>query len=695
MINARTAEPPGLTEILEGARSDLGFAFEIVSRSGLPPARRGELEERIKAIGRRVDDPNLYLAVVGEFSSGKSTFINALLRDPLLVSSNLMTTSEPTEIRHAPELTVSVRFSSKSQWVVLPPAGHLLRLPFMRRVPDPELPQDVRGWLRLVTTDTRVGDLIEAVRVEHPAALLGDGVVVIDTPGTQATDQHEEIVRKIMSDQADVAVVVIPSHTPVPDTLVRFLKDNLGPDVLSGCVFVVTKMVRIDAEERERLLRWVRKTLTTKLGIEEPTVYAASVGLVMDQVTSRRQLDPDEIEWVHAFEELERALTERMQTQRGIVVTDKILGLLVDLFEEVERDLSIRQSEVADARRALDEATIRDLHAFEAEQRLRMKNEVDWAITGARTKAIDHLTGARSRVATEIGKLIGGAGDMDALKAVLTTKAPEVFKSGVSGIEPDLARLSRQVSEAVESVAWNLDGRFAKEYSKLQRLQGASVTIRSFEPPRLAIEGRTASTLAAATQASELAVSDRDGKMVSGAIAGAVVGSVVPGVGTILGGLIGGAVGWLFAPALASVKKQAAEKVDAGITVSFAGIEKAIEDHFASLQNGSVSALERRLRHYREKYSGAVEQLVSTQRHEAEKVDEAARILGADAAEATNRRTSLVDRRRELMAGARQEVRLPGVDSAATVRDDSLNRGSGPARSPSSDRRTITPTNRR
>jgi GTPase SAR1 family protein len=35
----------------------------------------------MKRIRKRCADPNLYLAVIGEFSSGKSTFINALLRD--------------------------------------------------------------------------------------------------------------------------------------------------------------------------------------------------------------------------------------------------------------------------------------------------------------------------------------------------------------------------------------------------------------------------------------------------------------------------------------------------------------------------------------------------------------------------------------------------------------------------------------
>ncbi len=60
-------------------------------------------ERLIATIRHRGNDDRLYLGVVGEFSSGKSTFINALLREQFLDSSATEgTTVIPTFIEYRP-----------------------------------------------------------------------------------------------------------------------------------------------------------------------------------------------------------------------------------------------------------------------------------------------------------------------------------------------------------------------------------------------------------------------------------------------------------------------------------------------------------------------------------------------------------------------------------------------------------------
>ena len=45
-----------------------------------------EQREKLQAIRARSEDPFLNLAVIGDFSSGKSTFLNALMRRELLAT---------------------------------------------------------------------------------------------------------------------------------------------------------------------------------------------------------------------------------------------------------------------------------------------------------------------------------------------------------------------------------------------------------------------------------------------------------------------------------------------------------------------------------------------------------------------------------------------------------------------------------
>ena len=68
-------------ELLLKCDEQLQFTQEALQKSEISVPLRVKIHEQIDRIRQRQQDPKLYLAVVGEFSSGKSTFINALLRD--------------------------------------------------------------------------------------------------------------------------------------------------------------------------------------------------------------------------------------------------------------------------------------------------------------------------------------------------------------------------------------------------------------------------------------------------------------------------------------------------------------------------------------------------------------------------------------------------------------------------------------
>lgn len=93
----------------------LQFADQVIQKSDFASPVRTELLDRIQYIRLRREDPNLYLAVVGEFSTGKSTFINALLREELLKTSVDVTTTTPTRLCYGPNLDLEVRFQQSGQ----------------------------------------------------------------------------------------------------------------------------------------------------------------------------------------------------------------------------------------------------------------------------------------------------------------------------------------------------------------------------------------------------------------------------------------------------------------------------------------------------------------------------------------------------------------------------------------------------
>ncbi len=78
--NSKTQETIDELDTLTDVDDHLQFATQVIQRDDIPDAVRGKIDQHINHIQKRRNDPNLYLAIIGEFSSGKSTFINAVSR---------------------------------------------------------------------------------------------------------------------------------------------------------------------------------------------------------------------------------------------------------------------------------------------------------------------------------------------------------------------------------------------------------------------------------------------------------------------------------------------------------------------------------------------------------------------------------------------------------------------------------------
>ena len=346
------------------AGADIAFARELAGRSGIDGRRAAGLLRRIDAIDRRLADPHLYLAVVGEFSGGKSTFINALLRDRLLATSAVPTTMVAADIRHGPRLQLQVRIAGVEGWASLPPTSREVERRLLTLLAGDPAPSDIRGWLRTVTTSPRLSGAVSSVLVEHPGELLRDGMVIIDTPGTNADEEQVELTRRIVAQRADVAVVVIASSAPVPDSLVRFLRDSFEPQVLQRCIFVVSKLHHVDVEDREPLLRVVRQRLERKLQLDGLTVLAMPTVPATEQLVRRRLFRLRRPRWMDELEPLEARLRAWMRQERSLIVSDRTLRLLDELLDELQRSLDDRRVLLDQQREALRAARPRDLEGF-------------------------------------------------------------------------------------------------------------------------------------------------------------------------------------------------------------------------------------------------------------------------------------------------------------------------------------------
>ena len=182
------------------------------------------------------------VAIVGEFSRGKSSFLNEFLGRPILPVGNLPTTALLTQIR------------GDSQEAIIPlhPSGK----------PGKPLPLHQDSWDKLVVShqDSRQPEGSVLVCVNNPW-LISTGIVLMDTPG--AGDLEEARARVIGEALlgTDAAVIVVSATAALSMSERLFIEQRLIAHKVPFLMMVLTKLDLVPIDERGTVVRYVQQKL--------------------------------------------------------------------------------------------------------------------------------------------------------------------------------------------------------------------------------------------------------------------------------------------------------------------------------------------------------------------------------------------------------------------------------------------------
>jgi small GTP-binding protein len=238
-------------DLLGDVRRQLGELRVALVRAGAP-------EDDQKALGRSItqlDEPFL-LVVVGEFNSGKSAVINALLGEQVLEEGVTPTTSRVELLKHGPERTRA-------------PAG---------------------------------GDYEE---ITLPVGILRE-MSVVDTPGTNAVVRGHEALTRDFVPRSDLVLFVTSADRPFTESERAFLEAirDWGKKV----AVAVNKTDILDKPaDVEKVVEFVRDKLRELLGLR-PEVFAVSARRAQKAKRAGADTEPHP----SGFRELETYLTQTL-----------------------------------------------------------------------------------------------------------------------------------------------------------------------------------------------------------------------------------------------------------------------------------------------------------------------------------------------------------------------------------------------
>ncbi|MCA9704451.1 MAG: dynamin family protein [Myxococcales bacterium] len=290
-----------------------------VSLSGVQTAMA-----QVVAARERLARP-LTIAIMGEFSAGKSTFVNALLGQTVAPMGVLPTTSTINVFRRGPSGGARVHYRD----------GRIATL----------APDDVEPFLHGL--DDAEAARIRHVEIERTGGRVGEASVV-DTPGLNALDAfHEQVAREFL-DEADAVVWLFSATRSGAATEAGMLSSlRAGGRQVLG---VLNKVDTLDDDEKIELAEYLRRQLGEVL--VEVVPLCAREALEHRTAASPRGEDPFEAveaalerHFLQRARELKRSLTARRLGEALAAARASVLEAVTALERRADATLQGMQGE--------------------------------------------------------------------------------------------------------------------------------------------------------------------------------------------------------------------------------------------------------------------------------------------------------------------------------------------------------------
>ena len=555
----------------------LRYIQDILDRYSLPSEQQIALRDRIQRIRQRFIDPNLYLAVVGEFNSGKSTLIDALLGDALLETGGVPTTAAATYLHNGDLLDAAITLRSGEQ-IQFSRDRERLRTLLATITPDAHR-GTVRELITLATTHPALARQVVRCDITHPAPFLSEHIIIVDTPGVSSTDgEHGAVTQRVIEREADLVIVTIPIVWQISLAFESFLRETVRP-FLRRAIFVVTKADNLDdPEEIDRALKHIQRQIETRLEVLSPEVFVVAARTALHQLGSASGLPAEEQRWATAFEHMRHALATRLLRERTAAIVEQIMRLLDDLIADLAASLDYQARIYAEREEAIQRETLPEYEAFFAAERHAGLESIASQRPGAWQTVETAVTQSQQRIETAIHSQVHGASDMDALQLVVATGANALFDGEMAALAKSVADVTSAVTNIGAQVEDVFTRRFSAAFTALQRIAG------SYGPPNPSLAPTAGVSMPSLSGLAEakgiLAKGSEKGAQATygGATAGAIVGSfIAPVVGTLIGAGLGALFGQLFKPSLEEQKSKVWAALQPRIAQQMAAVNAACQ----------------------------------------------------------------------------------------------------------------------
>lgn len=305
------------------------------------------LQEKVETLLDRLQSQRFRLAVVGEFSQGKSTLLNALLGEEVQPVRAIPCSGTVTVLRYGKQKRVICRYRD----------GREEEIPFDQYQDKASISESAA--LSGLSDELAQSTLTEIV-LEHPdLEICRHGVEIIDSPGLNEHPERTTITQQLLKD-TDAAIFLGNASRPLTQgerELLQDLKAQLmrgREDDPADNLFILINFMDLLRRDRDR--QQVRQLVENFAYGQTPLIAGENrLHFVSAQAALDAMLENQENEYLTAFQNFTQALEQFLTVERGALEIRQAANALENLTQEAVNAL-VDAEAILDGKVSLTEA---------------------------------------------------------------------------------------------------------------------------------------------------------------------------------------------------------------------------------------------------------------------------------------------------------------------------------------------------
>lgn len=308
----------------------------------LDDLKLNNVAKKIKDDMLALDYEKFTLVVVGEFSRGKSTFVNAMLGKKVLPSSKRPTTNIISKIVYADKPAYEIFLKDGK-------SKNLTEEEFKNiKAQAEEDPSNILKFKSFIKKEEDFSKIDYAI-IGQPLAFCQNGVEVVDTPGTNDLNIGRMEITYNYLNRADAAVLLLNATQALTRSELDFLKERILGNQIKDIFVVINFKDELSPTEEIKVKNYVRDNIRDLAEIE-PKIFLVSSSQALtyraakngDKLTAREMMNLPQTFEETGFTEFEAALAKYLDEEKGKAKLNKYAERTLLYTKAAENDIQLR-----------------------------------------------------------------------------------------------------------------------------------------------------------------------------------------------------------------------------------------------------------------------------------------------------------------------------------------------------------------